>query len=88
MTISWWRLTQPAATIRRNESSGGTEPMRKVYRQPSSELVDPYYARGLVGIDFQAEALFELDGAVAERVPARIKAASNLARESTVCLCA
>jgi hypothetical protein len=51
-------------------------------------LVDPYYARGLVGIDFQAEALFELDGAVAERVPARIKAASNLARESTVCLCA
>ena len=32
ITISWWRFTQLAATISKNENSGGTGPMPEVYR--------------------------------------------------------
>ncbi len=34
MTISWHRWTQPETTISKNVSSGGTEPMPRVYRGP------------------------------------------------------
>ena len=40
MTSCWRRLTQPETTISKNASNGGAEPMPKVYREPSFEILD------------------------------------------------